>query len=412
MATRILHWASSFWGNTFESLRNVPFRWLWYGRMAASATFEMSGVAQGWLVYELTGSAFALGWVGAGWSVSTLILSLYGGAICDRVEKRTILLWTRLAMLANSVIIALLISLGVIQVWHLAVSSLFTGILFAFMMPAQQAIISDLVDEPTLMNAISLNALGMGLMGVFSASLAGLLIMRFGVQSVYYLMAGLYVLAIYTNYKLPVMGRIYSGKASVWGDLVDGVRYLAQQPILLLLLGFGLLRVLLAQPYRTLMPAFARAELGFDSGGLGLLLSATAVGGLVSSLWMSSAGDMRNKGKWLIAGGILLGLCLLLFGLFKPLPVVLFFLFLLGIGNMATMVLNNTLIQTHTEAAFRGRVMSVYMMSWGLTPLGTLPAGAIADKVGVPLVVGMQGIMIVVLMVAVAVLRPELKRLN
>lgn len=412
MAAGILHWARSFCGTTFEALRSVPFRWLWFGRMAASATFEMSGVAQGWLVYELTGSAFALGWVGAGWSISTLVLSLYGGAICDRVEKRTVLFWTRLAMLANSLVIGLLISMGAIQVWHLAVSSLFTGILFAFMMPAQQAIISDLVDEPTLMNAISLNALGMGMMGIFSASLAGLMIIRFGVQSVYYLMAALYVFALYTNYKLPILGRVYSGRASVWRDLVDGVRYLGSQPVLLLLLGFGLLRVLLAQPYRTLMPAFAREEFGFDAGGLGLLLSATAAGGLVSSLWMSAAGDMRDKGKMLIAGGILLGLCLLLFGMFKPLPVVLFFLFLLGVGNMATMVLNNTLIQVHTDASFRGRVMSVYMMSWGLTPLGTLPAGAIADKVGVPLVVGVQGALVVAFMVAMMLIRPELKRLN
>jgi len=412
MATRICRWATSFWDSTFESLRNVPFRWLWFGRMAASATFEMSSVAQGWLVYKLTGSAFALGWVSAGWSIATLVLSLFGGAICDRVEKRTILLWTRLAMLGNSLAVALLIDLGAIQIWHLALSSLFTGVLFAFMMPAQQAIISDLVGEATLMNAISLNALGMGMMGIFSASLAGVLIQQAGVASVYYLMAGLYVFALYTNFRLPVTGRIYSCKTSVWGDLVGGVRYLARQPVLLVLLGFALLRVLLAQPYRTLMPAFAQEELGFDSSGLGLLLSATAAGGLVSSLWMSSAGNLRDKGRLLMGGGVLLGVCLVCFGMFQALPIVLLFLFLLGVGNMATMVLNNTLIQIHTEATFRGRVMSVYMMTWGLTPLGTLPAGAIADKVGVPLVVAAQGILIVVLMATMAILRPDFKKLS
>ncbi|MFH1084519.1 MAG: MFS transporter, partial [Chloroflexota bacterium] len=108
---------------TFQSLRNRNFRWLWLGSLASSGTFQLGTVAQGWLVYELTGSAFALGWVGAGWSISSLVLSLYGGAISDRVEKRDLLLWTRGAMILNSLAIAALISSGAIQVWHLAASS-------------------------------------------------------------------------------------------------------------------------------------------------------------------------------------------------------------------------------------------------------------------------------------------------
>ncbi|MBM3189575.1 MAG: MFS transporter, partial [Chloroflexi bacterium] len=94
------------WVSTFDSLRNRPFRWLWLGGLASSATFQMGTVAQGWLVYELTGSAFALGWVSAGWSISTLALSLYGGVMCDRLEKRGILVWSRLAMVFNSLILA------------------------------------------------------------------------------------------------------------------------------------------------------------------------------------------------------------------------------------------------------------------------------------------------------------------
>jgi hypothetical protein len=154
-------------------------------------------------------------------------------------------------------------------VWHLAASSLFTGILFAFMMPAQQAIISDLVDQRTLLNAVSLNSVGMGLMGIFCASLAGVLIETVGVAGVYYTQALLYVLAVYTIVKLPLTGSANGSTASVWADLKDGIHYLRVSPALLVLLGLGLVRVLFVMPYRTLMPAFTRDVLGFDAADLG-----------------------------------------------------------------------------------------------------------------------------------------------
>lgn len=397
---------------TFDALRNRDFRWLWFGRLASSATFEMGSVAQGWLVYALTGSAFALGWVGAGGSVSTLVLSLYGGVVADRMEKRTLLLWTRVGMLVNSLVVAALISLGQIQVWHIAASSVFTGILFAFMMPAQQAIISDLVDEHILLNAVSLNSVGMGLMGIFCASLAGVLIESVGVAGVYYLQALLYLFAIVTIAKLPLTGAASTSRGSMWADLQDGIRYLKVSPALVVLLGLGLVRVLFVMPYRTLMPAFARDVLGFDASGLGLLLSATGVGALVSALVVCAAGDCRGKGRILLFGGMVLGAALILFASIPVMVSTFVFVAIIGAFNNVVMVMNNTLIQTHSEIAYRGRVLSVYMMLWGLTPLGTIPAGALADRYGVPIIIIAQGVLTLALFVAAATRRPEVREMN
>ena len=397
---------------TFDALRNRDFRWLWLGRLASSATFEMGTVVQGWLVYYLTGSAFALGWVGSGWSIATLSLSLYGGALCDRMDKRTLLLWSRVAMFANSLIVGLLVSLDVIQVWHLAASSLFTGVLFAFMMPAQQAIISDIVDQKLLLNAVSLNAVGMGLMGIFCASLAGLIIESMGAAGVYYAMAAFYLLAVFTITKLPRQTASHAPTESVWKDLADGVRYLRVSPVLLTLLGMALVRVLFAMGYRTLMPAFARDNLGFDARGLGLLMSAPGVGSLIASLIVCSRGNMRGKGKLLLTAGIVLGLGLVLFVTVPFLPAVFVILAIVGALNMLSMVMNNTLIQIHTNEAYRGRVMSVYLMMWGLTPLGTLPAGAIADRVGVPPVIIFQGLAVSLIFIGILLLKPQVKTLD
>jgi len=350
--------------------------------------------------------------VGAGGSIATFVLSLYGSVITDRMEKRTILLWTRLAMLANSMAIGLLINFGQIQVWHLAASSLFTGMLFAFMMPAQQAIISDLVDRRSLLNAVSLNSVGMGLMGIFCASLAGVLIESVGVAGVYYSQALLYLLATYTIVKLPRTGSNNRSTDSLWDDLKNGVHYLRISPTLLVLLGLGLVRVLFVMPYRTLMPAFSQDVLGFDAAGLGLLLSATGAGALVSSLAVCAAGDARDKGKLLVLAGIAVGSALVLF-VSVPLMVATFlFVALVGASNNVVMVMNNTLIQSNSEIIYRGRVLSVYMMMWGLTPLGTIPAGALADRFGVPVVIALQGTLVVVLFAVAALIRPEIKRMH
>jgi MFS family permease len=371
----------------------------------------MSSVAQGWLVYQITGSAFALGWVSAGWSLSSLLLSLYGGAITDRVDKRTLLIWTRVAMFINSMAMGTLISLGLIEIWHLAASSLFTGILFSFLMPASQSIISDIVDRQTLLNAVSLNSVGMGLMGIVCAMLAGTLIDTVGVASVYYIMAGFYLWATYTISRLPKSPPKAAPTHSVWADLLDGVRYLRLQPMLLALLGLGLVRVIFVMPYRTLLPAFARDNLGLGASGLGWLSSFTSLGTMSSALLMSALGDIPNKGRWLIGGGLFVGVVMALFVSVPWVPAAFIFIALVGAANSICMVMNNTLLQANCEDAYRGRVMSVYMMLWGLTPLGTLPGGAIADAVGVAWVVIGQGAIVVALFALGAALKPDLKQL-
>lgn len=382
------------WRSTFGSLENRNFRWLWSGGLASSATFQMSGVAQGWLVYELTGSAFALGWVSAGWSISTLVLSLYGGVLCDRLDKRAILLWARFAMILNSLVLGMLISLGIIRVWHIAASSLITGVLFAFLMPAQQSILVDLVDRDTLLNANSLNSVGMGLMGIFAASAAGWLIEELGVAAVYYSTALLYAIALLTLTKLPSVPGDSDGQRSVWRDLWEGVRYIRQNGAILSLLILALSRVLLGMPYRNLMPKYAKDVMGLEATGLGTLLAAPGLGSLIVAVLLASLGNFRGKGRLYILAGTFMGLALAVFSQVRSLPVALLSLGIVGAASNACMVVNQTLMQSYSDDGYRGRVMSVYMMMWGLTPLGTIPAGAVADRLGVSVVLMAQGVLL------------------
>jgi len=372
----------------------------------------MGSVAQGWLVYEITGSGAALAWVGSGWSISTLLLSLFGGVLSDRMEKRKLMLWARVGMAVNALILGLLIGGGLTSVWLLMASSLVMGVMFAIMMPAQQAITAELVDRETLLNAISLNSIGMGAMGILASSAAGFLIEYVGVAGVYYVMAALYLATALTTIMLPATGATGMPLRSVWRDLFNGLDYVRRHGTLLVVLLLVLARVLLAMPYRTFMPKFATDVMGFDAAGLGLLLAAPGIGSLISSLAVASLGDFRHKGRLFLVAGIVLGIGLIAFVNVPTLSLVFVSLALVGATGNVCMVVNNTLVQANVEDRYRGRVMSVYMLMWGLTPLGTIPAGATSDLVGVRPVIGVQGLALAAVFVGVLLFGPKVRRLE
>ncbi|NLT74804.1 MAG: MFS transporter [Chloroflexi bacterium] len=385
----------------FRALHSRDYRWFWLGRLAASATMQMSVVAQGWLVYALTGSGFALGWVGSFGALSTLLISPYAGVMSDRLERRHILSVTRAGMIVNMAAITLLIVTGRIQVWHLAVSGMLGGALGAFMMPAQNALLADLVDRSTLLNAVSLTAVGMGLMGIFGASGAGLMIDGFGVWSVYALIAVLYVIALYTVIQLPLTGVRQGPRRSIGREIVSGLEYIKREPRLLGVISLSLARVLLAMPYGTLLPQYADKIMGLGASGLGLLASASGIGGLIAALGVAALGDFKKKGRLLLIAGMLMAVGLIVLSLTRSLVVAFILLIMVGMGNNAGMVANQTLVQTYCEDEYRGRVMSTYTMLWGLTPLGTIPAGALADHFGVPAVFAGQGVLLLIIFMLV-----------
>lgn len=396
----------------FKALHSEGYRWFWLGRLASSATFQMLGIAQGWLVYQLTGSGFALGWVGAFGSVATLLVSPYGGVISDRVERRHVLLLTRLVMTVNVLVIAALIITNRLQVWHLAAAGMLTGVLNAFLMPAQNALMADLVDRQTMLNAVSLTAVGMGLMGIFGASAAGFLIEWLGAGSVYLLIAVLFVIALVTIVKIPLKGVSQAKSRSVLKEMMLGLGYIKDRPELLGLLGVALARVLVAMPYATLLPKYAQDVLGLGAGGLGALASAAGVGAVVAALATASLGDVRWKGKLLLGSGIAMSVGLIGLAVAPHFAVAMALQVLIGVGNNAMMVANQTLVQTNVDDQYRGRVMSTYMMMWGLTPLGTIPAGALADRFGVQAVWIGQGVLLALIFGLVAWRSVRLRRLE
>jgi MFS family permease len=189
------------------------------------------------------------------------------------------------------------------------------------------------------------------------------------------------------------------------------VGYLKTVPIMLPLLGIAIVRILLGWSYRTLMPVYAREVLQFDARGLGILSAAPSIGSLLGSLTLASLGDFRGKGKILLICGLVMGLALVGFSNTQHFVLALLILVIVGAARNGTIITNQTLIQENSSDAYRGRVMAMYMMTVGLLPLGTIPAGAIADRWGVPVALTIQGALMAIIFAALWLSRSRVRKL-
>lgn len=397
---------------TFDAFRNRWYRWFWAGRAMGSIAFRIRPVVRGWLIYDLTGSALALSAVSASWGVATFLFSLPGGALCDRFNRRTLVILGQAGAAALFLSVALLIFSGAIQVWHLAVSSFAMGLVFAFIIPARTALLSDLLPRQALLNAMALTMVGMGLMGVFASTLGGVLLAEIGAGPVYVFMGLLYVGAMGLYLRVPSPEQREARGTSIRGDLVEGGRYVRTKPELISLMGLELARVLLYMPYMTLLPVFA--EDVFDSGavGLGLLRGASSLGGMLGSLFVASLGDVRHKGLLLLGSGMLAGVGLIGLGQAPSLIMGMVAMLLATIVSNAYMVTRSTLVQTVSSPRMRGRVAGFSRLIFGLMPLGGLPLGALTDAVGVRLTVTLQGVAVVAVFLLIGLAQPRLRTLE
>ncbi|RME99988.1 MAG: MFS transporter [Chloroflexi bacterium] len=411
MTQRVFH----FRGATL-ALQDYNFRWFMLARILATATIQMRNVGSGWLIYHLTDSALALGWVAAAKGLTILITSPLGGVFTDRFEKRTILVWTRVVWTLSAFAVALLIYFDVIRVWHMVLVYIVDGVVIAFMMPAQDTIISDLVDRKTLLNAVSLNFVSQGLMGIFGALAAGYLIESAGPAGVYLGMGLLFSMVTFALLKLPKGGIVSDTQpvtlAQVYGRLVEGLRHVWHSSTLLTLILMGVTFGFFTQSYRTFLPAFARDDLFLSAVGLGILTAAVDAGALTNSLVATLLGDSAHKGKLYLGSGILGGVCLILLANFQLSPAPFVLMFLIGaLGNMIQ-VMNMTLLQSHCDLNMRGRVFSISYLLRGLAPVWLVAAGTLAEWWGVPLVFTVMGVVLVAIYLAIAAFRPGIWRLR
>lgn len=419
---------------TFAALKLPAYR-IFFGALVMQMTaMNMQMVARSWFMYELTGSAVMLGTVGLGSALPMLTVSLFGGVLADRMRKKSILVAGQLASALVALGIAVSITAGAISWIHLIVAAVFQGLVLSLMMPARQALIYELVGANTLMNAIALNAAAMNFIRLTAPAFAGLLIAFWNIEIVYYIMTVLYVIGFLFALRLPRTGMDRSRESTAIQELTEGLRYIRQNADVLAILVLTLLATVLSMPYLFLLPMFTRdiflvdvsifgrlaswplvgsllLTLGESSARQGLLISVSGLGALAGSLVVASMSS-RKRGLIFLLSLLLTAVSLVLFSTTGSFLLALIFFVTMGLGQAGRLALSNTLLLSNTDDAHQGRVMSVYMMNWGITMVGVFFVGVLAERVGVQLAVGGSAVLLAVITLYYLLLTPRIRRLD
>lgn len=404
---------------TFEALQFRDFRLLWLGQAAASSGQWMDQVTRGWLMYELTNSPLQLGLVSASRAIPLILFSVVAGAVADRHGRKAQLVIAQITNAVLNFVLAALVVTHHVRPWHVYATALLAGVVMSFQQPARQAMISDLVDEAHLANAVGLNSMVFNASRSVAPALAGVLIAAFDVGGSYILQGVIFVVATVWTVQMNVpdpreqtghaRGR---GDGSILGSTIEGGRYIWANRAVRSVILIVLVPSFLGQPYTSLMPVFARDILHVGATGQGLLLTFVGLGALVGAFAVATVGNTGRQGLLMLLGAAIFGLALVGFSASPWFVVSLGLMALSGLCNVTYGTQANTLLQVHTPSAIRGRVMGVYFLSRGLVPLGSLVAGAMASALGAPHTVALMGGACALLALWMLVSAPDLRRMR
>jgi MFS family permease len=373
-------------GQTFAALRYPNYRLWFIGQLVSLVGTWMQTTAQGYLIFELTKSPAYLGYVGFAAGVPSWLFMLYGGVVADRVSRRNLLVVTQLVMMALAFILAVLAATGMVQPWHIIMLALALGTANAFDAPARVSFLLELVDREDLTNAVALNGTMFNSATAVGPAVAGLTYAWVG-PAWCFALNGLSFVAVITALLLMKLKRrpALAIRGRTLDELKAGVKFVASSPTLRTLIAMAGLTSLFGMAFVTLLPAWAVDVLGGDATTNGLLQSARGVGALFAALFIASLGRFQFKGKLLTAGSFFYPILLLVFSFMDFLPLALLALVGAGWGLISMLNISNALVQTHVPDELRGRVVSIYTLTFfGLMPIGALLTGGLALYIGAP----------------------------
>ena len=381
----------------FAALKDAFFA-KYISAYALSMTGMMVRVtAMGYLVYDITGDPFKLGLMSFAQVAPEIIFGPVAAALLDRVDRRKLLIAIQIVYIIGMLLLMVLIGTDVVEFWHLVLIGFVMGTAASFDWPARMALVPTLVERRLMQSAVAINAASFNGARVIGPSLGGWLIglvgvmWCFGVYAVA-LLPFIAMLVVMPQNRRPVV-RANSGSA--WSNLREGYRYIWEHKQIRAMLSVDIVPIMLGMSYVTMAPAFASDVLEMGSEGLGYLLSGNGIGSLLGTLLVARMSGMRGRGMVVVVGVLLFGATLIIFGLSSSLLYSLGLILMVGFlyGTYSTM--NDTLIQTTVDDEYRGRVSATYSMIWGLSPIGGLIAGTLANFVGVQWAIAICGMLVI-----------------
>ena len=397
----------------FESLQIRDFRWMWLGSLGSFLAMNMLMITQAWLVLRLADdSPLALSIVIISMAAPMTFVSAIGGALADRVPKKRMVILSQGGSVGVVLLLATLDLKGLVDFWHVVVLGVASGSAMAFNMPSRQAMISEMVPESKLMNAISLSNSGMNLTRVVGPAVAGVLIKYIGTAGVFYLIAGMYMFSALSMAMVRAGGTAVSrSRKGMTGDIREGFAHAAGDRTLRGLIIMALIPVLFGFSYHALMPAWGREALDVQSEDLGVLMMVMGIGALIGTLILGSIRNLKRRGAFLLASCVVWGVSLAVFSQMTSYAAAVPFLLFIGLVSSVFMSLNMTLMQLHAAPEMRGRIMSISMMTWGAMPLSAVPFGALAERIGTPDALSLSGVLLAAFTLVFAVVYPSFRKI-
>ncbi len=371
---------------------------MWVGACTSSIGTWMQIVAQGWLIYRLSHSAFLLALDQFLGGIPIFLFSLIGGVVADRVERRKILLASQYVQMFSAGVLTILVTTGLVHVWQILCLSFVSGFAQAFGAPAYSALIPTLVDKDDMPNAIALNSIQFNVAVMVGPALAGLVLAKlgekwcFGLNALSFL-APIVSLSIITTRFLPV-----KTTETMFSSLKQGIQFTRKQGSMEALIVLAFCMTALGMPMRTYIPVFVKDIFHRGPETYGNLLALMGLGSILGSLSIASAGNMRRKGLVALAALFCLGAGISAFALSTSVRVSGVILVVVGASMMAVFATVNSLVQLIVTNEMRGRVMSVYNFAFrGGMPLGNLLSGWLVPLFTAPVVLGVNGLLLVLL---------------
>lgn len=397
----------------FSSLQVRNFRIYWCGMFVSFIGTWIQQIAQSWLVFELTNSAFLLGVVGFLSSIPIFLLSLFGGVLADRLNKRNILILTQSIFMLLAFALGVLTQTKLITPSQIMLIALANGAVMAFDAPSRQAVVVELVGKNHLFNAIALNSVSFNSSRIIGPALAGILVATIGMSGCFYINAVTFlafIIALRTIKLNP--GESYPKSKSAYEDVKEGLIFIGQDRLIMALISLVAVISLFGVAHIILMPIFAEDILKVGVKGLATLMSVSGCGALVGALLLARLGDFKFKGRLLSFLNLLFSVSLIIFSLSKIYWLSLAALFFVGGASITSIALVNTILQTRVEDKFRGRVMSVFMITFaGFMPFGNLIAGSLAQGWGVSFAVLFGGLICTLFFLTVNILFPKIREI-
>jgi len=394
----------------FRSLRHHNYRLLLGSTIVALSGYWILITARGWLVLQLTDSAFWVGMIAFIMGIPSLFFAPFGGLYADKLDRRRLMLLGHGISALLILLLATLVSTGVIAIWHIAVISVLLGTVWALTDPASLAIIPSLVTTDDLMNATAMNTLSWQIGRFIGPAIAGVLMSLVAMGGTFYGAGIAFVVAFLLLSRIRPPATVISRQTSIWRNIREGLGYIRSNTMLMTLILMVAGVSLFATPYFLLMPVFARDVLGVGEAGYAQLMMAVGAGGLGGAIIAAKLGDFKRKGWLLIGSALAFTAMLILFAMLRSFPLSLGLAVIIGSANGLFIAVTTAILLSIVPDQFRGRVMSLYVMTWQLPSIGSLMLGAATDWVGLPVAVVTGALICIVFILGVTLRLPALRR--